>query len=142
MVEGWLEQLMAGVDGVGELVVGDGTAFHMGSMMTELEDLKMETLTMSGSSKSYPVLANLYIPIIIVGKAVTPAGGVLGKGRWSSSGGGRIGEATDRCTRGKSKRGRCTRGRRHRSKTCGCNCKVVRGQWWIKRKAQRAQCLI
>ena len=62
MVEGWLEQLMAGVDGVGELVVGDGTAFHMGSMMTELEDLKMETLTMSGSSKSYPVL---YWPIYI-----------------------------------------------------------------------------
>ena len=57
MVEGSQEHL-AGVEvGVGELVVAGGTAFLMGSMMTELEDQRMETLNMSGLSNSYPVFS-------------------------------------------------------------------------------------
>ena len=126
--EGFQEQ-PAEVDVVGELVVEAGTAFHMGSMMTELEDPKMETLNMSGLS--YTNTNNPCIPIIIVGKPATQAGGVPAKGRWSNSGEGKTGEVTDRCMRG----------RRCRSRTCGCNCKGVRGPWWIRLKAQRAQCL-
>ena len=122
--------MAAGVVGVGELVVEDGTTFHTGSMTTELEDQRMETSNMSGLSKSYPVfpvLVNSCIPISIAGKAATLAGGVLAKGRWSSSGEEKTGEATGRCRRGRRRRGRS-----RRCKTCGCSCKVVRGLWWIR----------
>lgn len=109
--EGFQEQ-PAEVDVVGELVVEAGTAFHMGSMMTELEDLRMEILSMSG-------------------KAMTLAGGVLEKGELSNNGERKTSEGT----------GMYRRDRRRRYKTCGCSCKGDRGPWWIRWMDQRAQCL-